>query len=253
MSEHPGLLAGYAKFAYLAAVTCGDCGQHGMAQQLFHAALRLSRFAGARELGAVTLRAISSHALYLNYGDQAAEAAEAAVDLATSQASGAIRSFVLAQRAVTFAARGQSAEAARDVELMVHTWDEGSGRPGPFTTYPRSAMDFQRSQVWRLLGEKKRAQQALHEALRERSPVQRRPYALLHAALAELACEEGRLDVACRHWATFLDHYPYVWSTALLHALARMSSRLAPFADQQKISRLLGKAAALGADSQWRQ
>jgi len=253
MSEHPALLAGYAQFAYLAAVTCVDCGQHGMAQQLFHTALRLSHYAGVNGLGAVVLRAISTHALHLNYVDQAAEAAEAAIDLATSQKSGAIRSFVLAQRAVTSAVRGQSAKAARDVELMVRTWDEGSGRPGPFTTYPRSAMDFQRSQVWRLLGEKKRAQQALHEALRARSPVQRRPYALLHAALAELACEEGRLDVACRHWATFLDHYPYVWSTALVQALARMSSRLAPFADQQKVSRLLGKAAALGAGAQGQQ
>jgi len=247
LGEQPELLAGYAQFAYLAAVTCVDCGQHGMAQRLFDTALRLSHYCGARELGAVTLRAMSSHALSLNYRDHAVDTAQQAVDLATAHASGAVRSFVLAQRAVAFAAAGKATDAARDVTLMVRAWGEGNARPGPFTTYPRSALDFQRSQVWRLLGEKDRAQASLHDALRWRSPVQRRPYALLHASLGEVTCEVGRIEAACRHWGIFVDHYPYVWSTAMERALARMSSRLAPFADHKMVRRLLGKAAALAA------
>ncbi|AEM89009.1 hypothetical protein [Streptomyces violaceusniger] len=249
LGEQPDLLAGYAQFAHLAAVTCIDCGQHGMAQRFFHTALHLSRHSGRRDLGAVTLRTMSAHALRLNYTEQAAELAQQAVDLDARQTSGALRSFVLAQRAVVLAAGGQSAEAVRDVKLMLHAWDDDSSskpRPGPFTTYPRSGLDFQRSQVWRFLGEKDRAEQALHDALRMRAPVQRRPFALLHASLAELACEKGRIDVACRHWATFLDYYPYVWSAALEQALNRMHSSLAPYAEHDRASRLLTRAASLG-------
>ncbi|MFI9586173.1 hypothetical protein ACIHCQ_31035 [Streptomyces sp. NPDC052236] len=239
------LIAGYAQLANLLGVSAMDSGHPRSAQRAFALALGLARAGGSREVWAITSRTMSAQAYELGYVDEAQElAGEAAQEV---QGLGAARAFVVVHQAVMEAQGGGDA-----VALMAEAeraWESSPapsvGSVGPFTAYPRSALDFQRFRVCRALGEREKALSALRAAARHRPAAQRRPYALLHAQLGEELLGLGMVSAACGAWSTFVDQYPLVWSARADAALVRMCELLAPWSDQSRVRALLERGHGL--------
>ncbi|MDG4862601.1 hypothetical protein P8605_31135, partial [Streptomyces sp. T-3] len=225
----PQLFTLAAQLTHLLAAMTADAGHHGLAQHYFHTALLLAREADDREDFAITLRAMSVQALRLHRRRHAADLAQAAVDALTPTTHPAACSYVLAQRALTHATQHHVRHAEADLTAAERWHDQAAGPPGPFTAYPRAALDYQRAEALSALGRTKPALRAFQDSLRSRSAAQRKAQALTEARVAETALALGHLDAACAHWHTFLDQYPALRSDQADQALARMRSSLASF------------------------
>ncbi|GAA3809372.1 hypothetical protein GCM10022403_049230 [Streptomyces coacervatus] len=218
-----------ARLAHLLGLMTQDAHRDGLAQHYFHASLALGALGDDRPAVAVTLRALSAQALRLGHLRHAHELAERAV-AAAANGEPALRAFTYAQRAVAHAHLRRAAQARADLAEAERQHARGMGPPGPFTSYPRAALEYQSAQTLAALRDDEAAVAALRRSVAERSVEDRRGRALTRARLAELLAGQGELDEACRHWHAFLDDCPYIRSaraddhlTALLRTARRLS------------------------------
>ncbi|OKI02286.1 hypothetical protein A6A06_14620 [Streptomyces sp. CB02923] len=227
---HEQHLLGCAHLTHLLANMTDDAGHHGLAQAYYRIALALAHRAGDRSAYATTLRALSTQALRLGHLQYAADLACAAVGSA-GQVTADTRAFLLVQRALVHAHTGRRSQAHTDLKAAEREHGQAPASAGPFASYPRAGLDYQRGETLYALGHADAALTAFRDAEAHRSPTQRRPYALAQARLAEVLARSGHLEEACRHWHVFLDHYPHLSSVHVeraadtLHQAARSFPR----------------------------
>ncbi|MGD3109935.1 hypothetical protein [Streptomyces sp. YGL11-2] len=243
-SLHRDLLTGTAQLTHLLATMTADAGHPGLAQRYFHIALALSRQAAHRVLYAITLRAMSRHALQLGYHSHAGDLARAAVHTAGPRAFPAAKAYLLAQRAVIHAHERRPRLALADLAAAERHHEQATSPAGPFSSYARPSLNYQQAHTLQLLGDRESALVSLRAAT-HRDPDRRRSYALTQARLAETLLEAGHLEAACSHWHTFLDHYPHLHSAQVERALGRLREDLRCFPRQPRATALRERARTL--------
>ncbi|MFJ1747371.1 hypothetical protein ACIOJD_14155 [Streptomyces sp. NPDC088116] len=221
-----------------------DAGYHSLAQRYFTTALGLAGEADDRRLYSITLRAMSLQAVFLGFRVHAAHLADAAVDTAGPRTDPSTRAFLLSQRALTHAHAQHRHEAFRDLTAAEAEQARATSPPGPFTSYPRPGLDYQRGRSLLALGEAAQAAQALTVAVEARADDRHRSRALTHARLAETLISLGRLEESCVHWNAFLDHYPSLRSAGADQALRLLRKSLRGFRRQPHAAAVLRRARA---------
>ncbi|WP_372412389.1 hypothetical protein [Streptomyces luteireticuli] len=242
---HRDLLTAVAQLTHLLARITGDTGRPGLAQQYYLTALRLARQADDRRLYAITLRALSLQALHMGHPQRALQLAETALDTAGPTTDPATRAFLLTQHALTAARTHQPRQALRALTLAETLHDQATSPPGPFTSYPRAGLDYQRAQTLLALGHHTDALQAFEDSLTTRPPHHHRARALTHARLAETLLHTGHLEAACTHWHHFLDDYPHLHSHPTDQALTHLHHALTPHTTNPHAQTLLHRAHTL--------
>jgi tetratricopeptide (TPR) repeat protein len=224
-----GLLIATAHLTHLLAAMTADAELPSLGYHYYRVALELAHEAGTREPYAVALRAMSILAGRLDDHRHALEWAQAAVDVAGPTAAQATRAYLHAGRAAAHAADGQRRHALADLLTAEHHYDKASSATGPFTSYPLTALHYQRAEVHLALGDRPAAAEALEESLRTRPEGHHKALALIHAKLAETLLAMGQMEAALRHCRDFLDHYPHVTSSQARHALTDLHRSLTPY------------------------
>ncbi|MEY9842155.1 tol-pal system YbgF family protein [Streptacidiphilus sp. EB103A] len=239
---HQDLLTATAQLTHLLAAMTSDTGHPGLAQCYYQTALGLARAGGSRTTYAITLRAMSAQALRLGHHHSALQLADAALQAAGSHASPATLAFLHIQRALVHAHDRQPNAALDDLTTAESQCERASAPLGPFTSYPRAGLDYQRAQTLLVLGHRTEALVALRASAAHRPATQRRSFALTQARLAETLLDIGHLEEACTHWHHFLDHYPHLHSTQTDQALNRLLARLRPHQRQRHAAVLWERA-----------
>ncbi|MFI1980655.1 tol-pal system YbgF family protein [Streptomyces wedmorensis] len=243
-AERRLVLSSGAQLTHQLAVMTVDAGHHGLAQRYFQMSLSLAREGDNSSLYAITLRTMSQQALALGHVRHAVDLAEAAV-VTGDRSDSPVRAYLLAQAALARAADQQASSAAA---LLDQAWEEhqrSPGAPGPFTSYPRAALDFQRARTLRKLGRTSEALSALQDSLRHRPPTQRRAYALTQAETAELLFAIGRIERACDYWSRFLNAYPELQSASADRARESLIRALACVPQLERAVRVRRRALSL--------
>jgi len=243
LNQH--VLSHAAQLTHLLASMTADTGQQGLAQRYYRIALNVALEAGDLTTYAITLRAMSTQALRLGHPRHAGDLVVGALDTLGLAATPATHAFLLAQRALTHATVGRSKPALADLAAAEEQHHRDAGQPGPFTAYPRAGLDYQRGKVFQALHRPTEAVAAFQDAVRHRSPQQRKSYALAQACLAGALVQTGHLDAACSHWHTFLDHYPHLRSVQADQALAHLHRLLSSFPRQHQALSVRERAHAL--------
>ncbi|MFE5854638.1 hypothetical protein ACFQ61_15680 [Streptomyces sp. NPDC056500] len=239
------LSTGASQLTHLLARMTMDAGYPSLAQRYFTAALHLARQAEDRRVYAITLRAMSLQALRLGFHKKAGQLADAAVDTAGPSADPATLSFLLSQRAVTHAYSQQRRKAVADLKAAEAHHDRATSPPGPFSSYPRAGLEYQRGQMLLALGDATRAAEALAASAAARPDDRHRSNALTHARLAATLLPLGRLEESCLHWHVFLDHYPNLRLAPAEQALRHLRESLRPFHCQSQAATVLHRARAV--------
>ncbi|MFD8396444.1 hypothetical protein ACFV2N_46565 [Streptomyces sp. NPDC059680] len=222
-----------AQLTHLLAKMTADAGYHGLAQDYYQTALALAQEAGNPVTYAVGLRAMSAQVLELGHYRQALSLAEAAVAMAGTNADGPTTAFLLSQLAVTHAYDGQHQSAVRELAAAETSLERCDSDLGPFTSYPRAALEYQRSQAFLALGMRSEALRSLRSSARNRQPRQCRSSALTEFQLGEILLSSGHLDEACTRWERFLAKSNYVRSARIDQALKQLYKRLRPYQRQR--------------------
>ncbi|MFD0306435.1 hypothetical protein [Streptomyces sp. NPDC127119] len=196
-----------AQLTHIMARMTMDAGYPSLAQSYFTISLDLASEADDRRVYAITLRAMSLQALRLGFPEKASQLAGAALDAGPTDEP-STRAFLLSQRAVTHAHARDRRRAVADLTAAENQHERATQRAGPFGSYPRAGLDYQRGQALLALGDFERAAQSLASSAAARDSDQRRSGALTHARLAATLLSLGRLEESCVHWNVFLDHYP---------------------------------------------
>ncbi|WP_066946188.1 hypothetical protein [Streptomyces lushanensis] len=236
------LFTNAAQLTHVLARMSMDAGHPSLAQHYFGTALGLAREADDRRLFAVTLRAMSLQALFLGFHEQARRLAEAAVDTAGPRTDRATRAFLLSQRALMHAHAELRRSAMSDLAAAETQHDRATGVPGPFTSYPRAGLDYQRGRTLLVLGDQTQAARALTVSAEARGDDRHRSIALSRARLAATLLALGHLEESCTHWHTFLDHYPSLRSTPADQALRHLRRSLRGFRHQPHAAAVLHRA-----------
>ncbi|MFD7663760.1 tol-pal system YbgF family protein [Streptomyces sp. NPDC059788] len=241
---HGQHLLGCAQLTHLLANMTDDAGHHGLAQTHYRIALALAHRAGDRSAYATTLRALSTQALRLGHLQYASDLACAAVGSA-GEATADTRAFLLAQRALVHARTGRRSQARADLKAAERDHGQTPASAGPFTSYPRAGLDYQRGETFYALGHADAALTAFRDAEAHRPAAQRRPYALAQARLAEVLARTGHLEEACRHWHVFLDHYPHLSSVHVERAADTLHRAVRSFPRQPQARAVSDRAREL--------
>ncbi|MFD3976744.1 hypothetical protein [Streptomyces cyaneofuscatus] len=239
------LLAGAAQLTHLLAMMNDDSGHYGLAQSYFHSALHLAREARAPHLQAITLRAMSAQALRLGHPLYALHLAEAAVEIPMAHDNPSTTSFLLTQRAHTYAVTGDRHRASADLIRAENHHARASSTDDPFGYYPRAALEYQRSQCLEALGEANGALNALASSAAYRAAEQRKSLALTQARLAELHLKCGHVEAAMLHAELFLEKYPHLHSTQADFALHQLKRQLSRYPRQAQAVDLRERVTAL--------
>lgn len=247
------LFTSTAELTHLLARMTMDAGYPSLAQRYFIAALSLGRQAEDQRIYAVTLRAMSLQAMRLGFHQKAWQLADTAVDTAGPSADPATLAFLLSQRAVTHAHARHRQQAFDDLVAAEKQHDRASSPPGPFSTYPRPGLDYQRAQTLLALGDKAGAVEALISSAAARSGDRHRSRALTHARLAATLLPLGRLEECCLHWHAFLDHYPSLNLAPAEQALRHLRESLRGFRREPHAASVLRRARTVGPISSTRQ
>ncbi|WP_428957331.1 hypothetical protein [Streptomyces sp. cg35] len=226
------LFTATAQLTHLLAGMADDSGHHGLAQRYYLSALHLTRAVDDARQYAITLRAMSAHALRLRLPQQALHLAETAVAVLGSGDDGAAQAFLLTQRAHANASTGRAQEARADLHAAERHHERASSTPGPFDAYPRAALDYQRYQTLIALRDDSQALTALEVSAHHRPVAERRATALTQARLAETHLAQGRLDEALPHARSFLSAYPHLHSAHVDTAHQHLDYALAQYPGQ---------------------
>ncbi|MFI5867532.1 hypothetical protein [Streptomyces sp. NPDC051546] len=236
---HARLLSGATQLTHLLAAMNDDSGHPGLAQRYFHTALDLAQQAHNPRLYAITLRALSTQALRLGQPRHALDLAEAALHTLAAGTDPGTEAFLLIQRAHAQAVNGHHREAVADLTAAERRHTQLDDTPGPFHTYPRAALDYQRAQTLAALGDVSNAVHALGSSLHHRDPAQRKSRLLTHARLAELHLASGHVEEGTLHGRHFLEGYPLLRSTHADTALHHLNEHLTRYPHQPHATRLV--------------
>ncbi|MDT3396008.1 hypothetical protein RKE29_05010 [Streptomyces sp. B1866] len=237
---HRRLLRGAAQLAFLLAQSCVDDLAHHLAQRYHRLALRLAREADAPDLYAVTVRAMSAHAQSLGHHRAALRLAAAACEVPVPRGQTGIRSFLLAQRAVTRARAGERRAALADLDAALEAHQaQQAGSAGPFVRYPFAALAFQQARTWRALGDTDGAVAAFQTSLEHRDGGQYRPRVLAGAALAELHLLRGDVPEACQAADSAFAEGLRLQSARTARDLALLRRRLSGYRGSEPVRDLL--------------
>ncbi|MEU4272602.1 hypothetical protein [Streptomyces sp. NPDC026092] len=239
---HDDARVAVAQLVHVLAVMTGDAGREGLAQRYFSHALALAHQAGDRRQYAITLRAMSSQALRLLHHRRADELAHAALTVHGEPGDPTVLSFLLVQRALTSAHRGERLVALADLAAAERRHERAVHEGAPFVAYPPSGLHYQRAEVFLALGDDAEGRAALRSALAHRPPGDHRQVALTHARLAESLLGVGHLEEACGHWSRFLDRYPHLHSRQVDRSLSELVRRLRPHQRQRHAAAVLDQA-----------
>ncbi|MEU9184180.1 hypothetical protein AB0D14_06350 [Streptomyces sp. NPDC048484] len=245
LTERPGrlpLLGGASQLAHLLADMNVDATNDAAAQRYYHLSYALAHQAGNRVQAAITLRALSAQACHLGHIGYAAQLSDAAVDAGGGDAPAGTKSFLLAQQALMQARQGRPRVALSTLGTAERAHEQATSMDGPFTDYPRPALDYQRAQVFFALGEGRHVQQAFEASLHHRENGQHRALALTQARYAQTLLHNGYLEAASRYWLDFLDHYPHVRSTLARQELGVLLRCLTPHRRQRQAADVLERA-----------
>ncbi|MFE5853475.1 hypothetical protein ACFQ61_09715 [Streptomyces sp. NPDC056500] len=232
------LLAGAAQLTHLLAGMNDESGRPGLGQGYFRTALDLAWQADSPRLYAITLRAMSAQALRLGHPRHARDLAEGALHALPDHADPATRSFLLAQHAHSLAVTGEARRALADLASAERLHEQAGDADGPFRTYPRAGLDYQRAQTLLALGDTTRGLAALESSVRKRTPAHRRTHALTRARLAQTLLRQGHVEAGTAHGHLFLDNYPHLHSTHVDAALEQLARHLAGFPRQREATHL---------------
>ncbi|MFK0202570.1 tol-pal system YbgF family protein [Streptomyces lavendulae] len=223
------MLSASAQLTLLLGGMCADAGHDAAAQHYHQIAARLAADAGDRTTLAIALRTMAAHAHNLGHHAPAVlHLAEQADEHARLSAQ-AVRAFTRSQLAVLLAHHDRRAAlAALSQSEQLHAAAGAEPVPGPFSSYPAAALQYQRAQVLLSLGDHKGALAALTASLRLRSVLERLPGALTRAQLAETHLRLGHLDQALHHWGLFLEDYPALTSARADKCLTVIRQTLRP-------------------------
>ncbi|MGW1280007.1 hypothetical protein ACWD4V_24060 [Streptomyces tsukubensis] len=241
-AERRELLTATGQLTHQLARMTMDAGHPGLAQRYFTIALGLAREADDRRLYAITLRAMSVQALHLGFHQQAGQLADSAVTTAGPSTDPSTLAFLLSQRAVACAYTGQRRQALLDLAAAEARHEQSTSPPGPFSSYPRPGLDFQRGLALHALGESTRAVHAFAASVAARAADRHRSRALTHARLAATLLPLGRLEESCLHWHAFLDHYPKLRVAPADRALLHLHNSLHNFRHQPQAAAVLHRA-----------
>ncbi|MDX6741523.1 hypothetical protein [Actinocorallia sp. A-T 12471] len=246
---HRRLLTAAAQLVHLLADVCADAGVYGLAQRYHAAELRLAHEADDPVMRAMALRAMSKHARHLGHLAEAANLAETALRTAGTGAAASIRSFLLAEVAVTAALTGDARRATRSMDRSLRLVEgKGGGVRHPFTHYPLAAAHFQHALVREALREPGAAAEALRCSLAERDVSEHRALAHSLALLASFQLAGGRVETACESWRVFLLHYRHLNSRQADQRLHELRSLLTPYRRSTAVQKILCEAARVTAE-----
>ncbi|MEV0372901.1 hypothetical protein AB0I10_24275 [Streptomyces sp. NPDC050636] len=223
------LLTGAAHLTLLLAAMTSDVGHPALAQHYYHVALELAHAAEERGAYAIALRCLSMQARRLGDHRQAVALGEAALSVAGSAVPHATRAFLHAGRAVVHAGVGQRRASSADLAAAEKHLAQATGPEGPFTSYPQSALRYQRAEVLSLLGDHKAAAAELECSLGSRPADHHKARALLHAQLAHTLLDTNEVEAAVGSCFRFLEHYEQLATGSVHGALPRLIQRLAPY------------------------
>lgn len=223
------LLTGAAHLTLLLAAMTSDVGHTALALHYYNVALGLAHAAGDRGSYAITLRALSVQAHRLGDHGQALALGEAALDVAGSAVPHATRAFLHAGRAVVRAGAGRQRQSATDLVAAERHLTLAAGPEGPFTSYPETALRYQRAEVLSRLGDHCGAAAELEGSLGSRPADHHKARTLLHAQLAHTLLTTHEVEAAVEHCFHALRHYQQLATGSVHGALPRLVQRLAPY------------------------
>ncbi|MFJ8677584.1 hypothetical protein [Streptomyces sp. NPDC093589] len=229
------LFTGAGHLTLLLAGMTFDVGHPGLAQHYYAVALELAHAAEDRAAYAITLRCMSVQAHRLRDHRQAVALGEAALDVAGSAVPSATRAFLHAGRAVVAAGVGQHGSAATHLLAAEKQLAQTCGPEGPFTSYPESALRYQRAETLSLLGDHTGARAELQSSLVGRPADHNRARALLHARLAHALLATKEVEAAVQHCLHFLEHYERLATGSAHGTLARLLLELTPYRRNPKV------------------
>ncbi|MFI7357969.1 helix-turn-helix domain-containing protein [Streptomyces avidinii] len=240
-AAHARLLAAAAQLTLLLAGMCADDGDDNTAQHYQRTALRMALDGGDDNTAAIVLRTMSTHAHEL--GHRSPHVLNLAEQAARFARHGPLitQAYVQAQLAVLQAhhdRRGALAALSRAERL--HARAETT--PGPFTSYPASALHYQRAHTLARLGDTPTAITALTTSIRLRTDSECHARALTRAHLAEMLLRHGHLEAALPHWRQFLTDYPALNSRRAHRRLNAMRQLLRPHQNHRGAADLLAPA-----------
>ncbi|MFF5475031.1 tol-pal system YbgF family protein [Streptomyces achromogenes] len=235
-----------AQLAYILGGMSADAGYQGLAQRYYELALAVADEGGDRRVRAMTLRAMSVQAARLGAARYAADLAGLAVAAAERVPDADLRCFVHAQHAHGLALLDERRAAYEALGRAEGFLEQASGVPGPFTSYPRAGFAYRKGRTLHLLGDSGAALSALRYAAERRAPHQRRLTALSEARVALLLLELGRVEEACAHVSTFIEHYPLLTSHWSAVVLAELQAALAAFPRVRQAAALAERLRVLG-------
>jgi tetratricopeptide (TPR) repeat protein len=242
---HREIVTATSHLTHLLARMTADAGHQGLAQIYYETALELARVAGDRAAYAVALRAISAQAMQLGHHQNALAMADAALESVGPRVSGTTMAFLLSQQAVSCAQDGQRRAALTSLTAAETHLEQASSTPGPFTSYPRAGLEYQRAQTLLALGLRTDALVALRESARLRAPERRRTSALTEFRMAEVLLAMGHLEEACAHLDRFLEQGPLLRSAQIDHAVAKLQGALRPYLRQRRALAVWERARSL--------
>ncbi|GAA1943690.1 hypothetical protein GCM10009837_82160 [Streptomyces durmitorensis] len=222
-----------------------DCGMQGLAQRYFAGAMRLANEAEDRVTWAMALRALSSQAATLNHRRIALNHGEGALASLPPEAPPAVRSFVTAQLAVVRAMTNDQSGALAALADAERATDQADSEPSPFTAYPRAALEFQRAQTLRSLGDIGGASKALTASLAHRSPDDRRGHALTCAVRVHLLLRAGHVEEAGANWLAFNRAGTGLQSARVNRAGRSLQRAFLPYRSQPTVKALLNTSGSL--------
>ncbi|MCB5908829.1 hypothetical protein [Streptomyces pinistramenti] len=223
------LLTGAAQLTLLLAGRTGETGHPALAQHYYDVALDLAHAAGETGSYAIILRCLSVQAHQLGDHHRAVVLAEGAVDLAGAAVPHAVRAFLHTGRAVVRAGAGRHREAAADLLTAEKHLARATGPEGPFTSYPETALRYQRAEVLSRLGEHKSALGELENSLACRPVDHHKARALLHAQLAHTLLALHEIDAAVDHSFQALRHHRQLAAGSAHGMLPHLARRFVPY------------------------
>ncbi|MFD5447868.1 MULTISPECIES: tol-pal system YbgF family protein [unclassified Streptomyces] len=239
------LLSATAQLTHLLGDMSSDAGHQGLSQRYYFLALGAAAEAGDLRTRTITLRATSVQAVRMNAFRYAADLADAAVTSAGESGDGALRAFVLAQRANALALVGEHRRAHQDLEAAEGSLDETALRQDVFSRYPRAGFAYRKGQTLHLLGDARSALDALRYAAAERPAHEHRLRALSQARVALVLLEQGMVEEACTYGQLFAEVYPLLRSRRSLLVARELRARLTQFRRVPEAAALLGRISAI--------
>ena len=219
-----------------------ESGLNSTAQSCYSTALSIAREADDRGMFGIIQRAMSVQALRMGEHANASALIHSSWRSLGPNATPAVRSFVLTQRALVHALEKQRDAALRDLASAELAHNDAASISGLFNYYPRAGLAYQRAQTLRALNYPRQAQSSFRESLRNRPRHQKAAYAITQAGLAESLIATDDLEEACVHWHIFLDHFPGRHSACAYRALLRLQRMLSAFPRQRQAELTIGRA-----------